>query len=469
MALREVNGNWFSENGWPLVDEAGCDTNPVPGTQANIPLQSGIPNVLMKAFAGRLNVYIESLNNDSGYADEGGWTESNSVLGEPGKNDGSNHLGGTAMDLNWNDHPMGPQVPDPAAGWQWSAIVGGPEEPRVRELLAFYTADDGTQLIWWGNDWDDPHDSMHFQMGYGTYLENNSGPNPAVQRWINAHIDVLTGMDDFAPGVVATPPAATVLALATGLSAGVAATLLPNVTAGLIASDCNTVNRIAMWLAQIGEESAGFTATVEIGDIDGTTYQGRTWIQITGQSNYASFSKWAYSQGLVSDPAYFVNDPAALGLPQWEAIGPAWYWTVARPQINGLCDNGDVVGVTQVINGGQNGIADRTARWNQALAQGDSLLALISTGTTGGFLMALTDDEQTELLAKVRYLFDQAGPKLAAWNQGSSFGVYPDGTEMTQRDGLIADLTAIKTAVAPKSTGTLRKPKAPNGKQSRGV
>src|SRR6185312_1346367 len=50
---------------------------------------------------------------------------------------------------------------------------------------------------------------------------------------------------------------AMVLAQATGLSPARAQEILPAVTSGLEQSDCTNANRIAMWLAQIGHESAG--------------------------------------------------------------------------------------------------------------------------------------------------------------------------------------------------------------------
>ena len=48
--------------------------------------------------------------------------------------------------------------------------------------------------------------------------------------------------------------------------------------------------------------------------------------------------------------------------------------------------------------------------------------------------MALTDDEQKELLDKVRWLYDQLGPNL--WGPDSSLGLTADGQELTVRDGL---------------------------------
>lgn len=367
MANRSVYGNTTSENGWPMVDEGSCSWRTVPGTNPPVTLeiQNGIPTPLLLAWAADFNAYVQPLRD----ADSACWTPTNSVAT-------SNHLSGTAEDLDWDDHPMGNEY----AGYSADQIA------TVRAMLAFYTYR-GVQLIWWGNDWDTPHDSMHFQMGYDTY-DNQDICNQFIAQFITP--DGFSTFRRGAPAPAAPPvadpappadsDAAKILANATGLSIASATAILPNVCSGLVQSQCTNSNRIAMWLAQIGEESADFTATVEIGDIDGTTYQGRTWIQITGQANYAAFSQWAFNQGIVASPTYFVDNPAALGIAQWEAIGPAWYWTVARPQINSLCDNRDIVGVTEAINGGTNGLADRQTRYSRALAQGDALLELITTG-----------------------------------------------------------------------------------------
>lgn len=142
----------MTENGWPSCGPDQLDRTPIPGTGGLIiPLQRGIPATIMRAFAADFHAYVESLNNSRGYADEGGWTPTNSVAT-------SNHLGGTAMDLNWYDHPMGSE---------YTGFTPG-EIASVRDLLAFYEG-----MIYWGNDWNSPKDSMHFQMGYNTAGANN--------------------------------------------------------------------------------------------------------------------------------------------------------------------------------------------------------------------------------------------------------------------------------------------------------
>jgi putative chitinase len=165
-------------------------------------------------------------------------------------------------------------------------------------------------------------------------------------------------------------------------------------TAGLQQAGCTNPKRIAMFIAQTGEESAGFSTTTEfasgaeyegrcsdLGNCspgDGMKYKGRTWIQVTGRAHYAEFSQWAFGKGLVPSPTFFVDNPTQLSDIKWAGVGAAWYWTVSRPQINSLCDAGDIVGVTRAINGGTNGLQDRTDRYNRALPLGDQLLALIT-------------------------------------------------------------------------------------------
>lgn len=65
----------------------------------------------------------------------------------------------------------------------------------------------------------------------------------------------------------------------------------------------------------------------------------------------------------------------------------------------------------------------------------------------GGFLMALSDKEQRELLTNTRLIRDQLGPKNPLWGDASSFGKSAGGQELTLRDGVIAKLNAILKAV----------------------
>jgi putative chitinase len=363
-----------SENGWE-PSHAGPDILEwivVPGTNVHLQVMKGWPSAVMKAYAADYNAFVEPLRD----ADSASFTPTNSVAT-------SNHLNGTAMDLNWNSHPF--RVAN--AGYNPQMIA------TMREILDFYE-----DTMFWAQDWNTPKDAMHHQMGYDTW--NNPRVRDFIARKIRAD-----GFSTFRRGTVPPPPpppvpannAADVLARATGLDLSRATTILPTVVSGLQASQCNNVKRVAMWLAQCGEESAGFSTTEEfasgaeyegrcsdLGNCspgDGVKYKGRTWIQITGKAHYAEFSKWAYGKNLITSATQFVDNPASLGDLKWAGIGAAWYWTVSRPDINALSDNGDVVTVTHRINGGEHGLADRQNRYSRAHALGDQLLTLTSPTT----------------------------------------------------------------------------------------
>jgi predicted chitinase len=368
-----------SENGWEPL-HAGADILEwivVPGTAVHLQVMKGWPSAIMKAYAADYNAFVEPLRD----ADSASFTATNSVAT-------SNHLNGTAMDLNWNSHPF--RVAN--AGYSPQMIA------TMREILDFYE-----DTMFWANDWNTPKDAMHHQMGYDTW--NNPHTGDFIARKIRAD-----GFSTFRRGNGPQAPtpgdAVSVLTRATGVTVAKAQQILVGVVNGLRDSECNTANRIAMWLAQIGHESAGFNATEEYQSGDESTdrwkYKGRTWIQITWQSNYAGLSKWAFGKGLIPTPTYFVDNPKKLAEIQYAGLGPAWYWTVARPQINSLCDQRNLTAVTQAINGGQNGAADRKRRYDMALALGDQLLALTTAAPPQG-----DDDLSAEAERMIKEMYDE--------------------------------------------------------------
>lgn len=166
------------------------------------------------------------------------------------------------------------------------------------------------------------------------------------------------------------------------------AALAPAFTTALTQAGCTTVNRAAMWCAQIGHESLGLRYMEEIAsgaayegrrDLgnthpgDGRRFKGHGPIQVTGRANHAACSKWAHARGLVPTPTYFVDHPAELAGTQYGFIGAVWYWTTRN--LNAYADRGDVLGATKIINGGTNGYPDRVARWNRCKGIGSGLLA----------------------------------------------------------------------------------------------
>lgn len=387
MARRTVYGYDYSSNGWPMVDEGSCTWVSVPGTSVSLQIQNGQPLAILRAFAADFNAYVEPLRDP----DSASWTPTNSVPT-------SNHLSGTAMDLNWNSHPF--QIPN--AGFSAAQIA------TIKEIQAFY---EGT--VFWGNDWSDPKDAMHFQLAsLANGGDINTYQNPHTADFIARKIRA-DGFSTFRRGnrpIGGVP----ILAAATGLSEARAAEILLAVSDGLKASQCTNVNRIAMWLAQVGHESGSFVYTEEIasgaayeGNLqlgntqpgDGVRFKGRSWIQITGRNNYGLFSQWAFRQRLVQSPTYFVDHSTELADLKWAGIGAAWYWTVARTDINALSDRQDLETVTRRINGGTTGLADRRSRYNRALLQGDALLQLLAPESLDPIEELLMSDLQVESLS----------------------------------------------------------------------
>lgn len=156
--------------------------------------------------------------------------------------------------------------------------------------------------------------------------------------------------------------------------------LVGPVTEALKLSDATSPDRMAMWLAQIAHESGGLRYMEELADGsqyegrldlgntepgDGKRFKGRGPIQVTGRYNYTAFSSWAHRQGLSPTPTWFVDRPQELASDRYGFYGAVWYWTVAKPHINALCDAGDIIGVTKAINGGLHGFDDRRKFWTK--------------------------------------------------------------------------------------------------------
>jgi len=393
MGNRVVNGSTHTENGWPLVDQGSCEWVSIPGTSVTLQIQKGQPLEILRAFAADFNVEVEPLRDQ----DSACWTEGNSVLGGYGQNNGSNHLSGTAMDLNWNSHPF----------LRADAGFSAAQIRKIRELLDWY---EGT--VFWGNDWTDPKDAMHFQLGYETY--NNPHTADFVARKIRA--------DGYSTRRGDGPDAAQILSAAMGgrLPLERYRQLVTPVAEALRACECTTVERIAMWVAQIGHESGGLYYTEEIAsgaayegraDLgntqpgDGVRFKGRSWIQITGRANYTRLSQWAFDKNLVPTPTFFVDNPTELAADRYAGLGAAWYWLVARPDINALSDARNLEAVTQRINGGQNGIADRRTRYTRAVGMGDQLLTLL-----GGDEDMFTDADRDLLKQIAEYRRESLSP-----------------------------------------------------------
>lgn len=148
MADRTVYGRTHSENGWRMVDRNSCRHVLIPGTNVRIWLREGQPEKILGAFAADFNAHVEPLRQE----DSGGWTETNDVAS-------SNHLSGTAMDLNW----QGPNKQRFRYGITEQQAYPPPKDARLRELIDFYEG-----MVFCGGNWS-IRDWMHMQMGGNTY------------------------------------------------------------------------------------------------------------------------------------------------------------------------------------------------------------------------------------------------------------------------------------------------------------
>lgn len=195
---------------------------------------------------------------------------------------------------------------------------------------------------------------------------------------------------------------------AANLSAGLAARWFPHIDAAMREFGITEPVQQAMFIAQVGHESTGFTALVESfnysvaglagfiragritqdqadmlgrrpgepslplerqraianlaynkrngnkGPQDGWKYRGRGLTQITGLENYRKCGT-ALKLDLVTAPELLAEDRHA-------ARSAAWFFATSGC----MRYPGDVVRVTQIINGGQNGIDDRKKRYEVA-------------------------------------------------------------------------------------------------------
>jgi len=153
-----------------------------------------------------------------------------------------------------------------------------------------------------------------------------------------------------------------------GLNSGLAGSSAPYMDQAMSDAGINTPARKAAFLAQLGHESgslrymqeiasgAAYEGRRDLGNTqpgDGRRFKGRGPIQLTGRANYIAAGK---ALGLD-----LVNHPELAATPAVGFKTSAWFWKTHG--LNQLADSGQFDQITRRINGGQNGAADRRARW----------------------------------------------------------------------------------------------------------
>jgi putative chitinase len=136
----------------------------------------------------------------------------------------------------------------------------------------------------------------------------------------------------------------------------------------------DTDKRVAAFFAQAAEETAGFKTLKEywgptaqqkryegrkdLGNTvkgDGEKFKGRGIFQITGRSNYQKTSQKLFGDNRLLD------NPEILEQPEWAVLSALHYWN--DKSLNTYADSGNFKALTKAINGGTNGLTQRTSYW----------------------------------------------------------------------------------------------------------
>ena len=161
-----------SENGWPMCNRAGCVLITAPGAGLQVPVQAGDVATVLDAFLRDYARSVEPIRSQVW-----GWSADNDVAD-------SNHMSGTAVDVNAPQYPWGRRV------------MPADRIAKVRALLARYRG-----VVYWGADWNRA-DEMHYQIGV----------RPGDARLVGLAADIRAGRFGVNDPLTPTRPDAPVLA-----------------------------------------------------------------------------------------------------------------------------------------------------------------------------------------------------------------------------------------------------------------
>lgn len=185
MSFRIVNGSTHTEAGWRCCNRDECDIVRIPGLYLTdtAPIRKGAPLIILGAWLFWYDRNVEEILSPIW-----GWSLTNDVLGQYGKNNGSNHLGAVAVDVNAPKYPWG------------SRTMPAARIAKVREGLRLF---DGS--VFWGADWSRA-DEMHYQMAW------REG-DPRNEAFAKKLLDGYLGIYKPAPPAPAPAPKGPLMAL----------------------------------------------------------------------------------------------------------------------------------------------------------------------------------------------------------------------------------------------------------------
>ena len=129
----------------------------------------------------------------------------------------------------------------------------------------------------------------------------------------------------------------------------------PAIAAHYGRSDAHPADQVG--IANIAYASRMGNGPAESGD--GWRYRGRGPIQLTGRDNYTRC-------GAAVGPD-LVGNPDLLLLPHWGALSAGWFWAAGNRTGKSLSLLPDIDAISEAVNGGANGMAERRALYAQAL------------------------------------------------------------------------------------------------------
>ncbi|MGB6190430.1 MAG: hypothetical protein WBF70_17940 [Aeromonas molluscorum] len=97
---------------------------------------------------------------------------------------------------------------------------------------------------------------------------------------------------------------------------------------------------------------------------DGYKYRGRGLIQITGKVQYELFTK-THNEKVPSDIKNFLENPDDVATNLSYAVESAFFYWFTKQNLHAKAKTGNVMDITRIVNGGDNGYADRALRYSK--------------------------------------------------------------------------------------------------------